>query len=96
MCDKEIDLLLLGPRLHLGVLDVSVFLSPLPVKTDNTCTSKTNTAGSIVCPNGEDGCLLIVYVASTSFAMFTTVAKTVQVSVCWAVSHMVVRYAEGK
>ena len=32
MCEKEIDQLLLSPRLHHRALDVSMFLSPLPVQ----------------------------------------------------------------
>ena len=55
---KEIEQLLLSPRLHHRARDVSMFLSPLPVDTDIPRTRKINTAENCVFRHGNDGCIV--------------------------------------
>ena len=80
MCDEEIDQQL-SPRLYHRALDVSLFLSPLNEETDITSTRKINTADSCACHCGKIVTSLILYMALTSFATFTPVAKMVRVPV---------------
>ena len=80
MSDKKSDHLLLSLRLLHRALDVSVFVSPLPVQTDITSRRKINTANTCWSTTGQMVALLIVHMAFTSFAMFAPAAKMVQVS----------------
>ena len=66
-----------------SALDVSKFWSPMSEEADITQTRGTNSANSCICHHGKMVALLMVYMALTSFAIITPVAKMVQVSVCW-------------
>ena len=74
-----------SPRLFHRGLDVSMFLVlvlSLQKQTSVTQEGSTLPTAALVTA-GKMVALLVVYMALTTFAMLTPVAKTVQVSVCW-------------
>ena len=97
MCDKEIDQLLLRPRLYHRALDVSMCLSHLPADTDITYTGRSTLPTAAFVMTGKTVALLIGSMALTPLAMFTPIThRWCRFPYVGSVSSTVVSYAEGK